>query len=61
MVGLQIQFLRKETKISIAQQGSEYNNRMDKRNRQPSVGQEKMLVDSNYLQTEESMLCINFY
>ena len=57
-----IGFLKnKQTKL--AELGSEYDNMMNERRRQPSTGQKRemnTLADSNYFYTEKSLPCTNF-
>ena len=65
MAGLQNQLPQMQTnkKISAVQLGSEHDNTMNERRRQPSTGQKRKmntLADSNYFYIEKSILCRNF-
>ena len=58
----------KTTKISAAQRGSEHDNTMNERRRQPSTGQQKKKTktkkkqaDSNYFYTKESIPSMKFH
>ena len=64
MTGLQNRLPQKQTnKISAAQQGSEHDNTMEEKRRQPSTGQKRKmntLEDSNYFSTDKSIPSTNF-